>query len=34
VSAKAGRPGQQFSVPGGYVMQVKTDYLALEPTER
>lgn len=34
VSAKAGRPGQQFSLPGDYVMKIGKDYLALEPTER
>jgi tRNA(Ile)-lysidine synthetase-like protein len=34
VNAKAGRPGQQFPVPGKYNMKVKADYLALEPAER
>jgi hypothetical protein len=30
VSAKAARPGQQFSLPGDHIMKVGKDYLALE----
>jgi tRNA(Ile)-lysidine synthetase-like protein len=34
VHAKSGHAGQQFPVPGNYVMKVGADYLALEPAER
>jgi tRNA(Ile)-lysidine synthase len=34
VNAKAGRPGQQFSLPGKHIMHVGTERLALKTAER